>query len=68
VATHDVEFVAEVADRVLVMAQGEIVADGATADVIVASPALAPQVARILAPGRWLTVGDVAAALGRSTA
>ena len=50
VATHDVEFVAEAADRVVVMAEGEVVADGPTADVIVASPAFAPQVAKVLAP------------------
>ena len=56
VATHDVEFVAEAAHRVIVMAEGEIVADGPTADVIVASPAFAPQVAKILAPRPWLTV------------
>ena len=62
-ATHDVEFVAAVADRVVVMAEGEIVADGPTADVIVASPAFAPQVAKILAPQPWLTVDQVARAL-----
>jgi energy-coupling factor transport system ATP-binding protein len=56
VSTHDVEFVAESAHRVVVMAEGEIVADGPTADVIVASPAFAPQVAKILAPRPWLTV------------
>jgi energy-coupling factor transport system ATP-binding protein len=56
VATHDVEFVAESAHRVIVMAEGEVVADGPTADVIVASPAFAPQVAKILAPRPWLTV------------
>ena len=56
VATHDVEFVAATAHRVIVMAEGEIVADGPTADVIVASPAFAPQVAKILAPLPWLTV------------
>jgi energy-coupling factor transport system ATP-binding protein len=56
VATHDVEFVAETAHRVIVMAEGEVVADGPTAEVIVASPAFAPQVAKILAPRPWLTV------------
>jgi energy-coupling factor transport system ATP-binding protein len=56
IATHDVEFVAETAHRVIVMAEGEVVADGPTADVIVASPAFAPQVAKILAPRPWLTV------------
>ena len=35
IATHDVEFVAEAADRVVVMAEGEIVADGPAADVVV---------------------------------
>ncbi|MPZ97438.1 MAG: ATP-binding cassette domain-containing protein [Propionibacteriales bacterium] len=62
-ATHDVELVAEVADRVVVLGDGELVADGSTADVIVASPAFAPQVAKVLAPLKWLTVADVAAAL-----
>ncbi len=62
-ATHDVELVAEVATRVLVMAEGEIVADGPTPEVVVASPAFAPQVAKVLAPQPWLTVADVATAL-----
>ncbi|MER5300707.1 ATP-binding cassette domain-containing protein [Streptomyces lasiicapitis] len=56
VSTHDVEFVARTADRVVVMAEGEIVADGPAADVIVASPVFAPQVAKVLAPLPYLTV------------
>ncbi len=63
VATHDVEFVAGAADRVVVLGDGEIVADGPTAEVVVASPAFAPQVAKILSPQPWLTVAEVAAAL-----
>jgi energy-coupling factor transport system ATP-binding protein len=63
IATHDVEFVASAADRVIVMAAGDVVADGATADVLVASPAYAPQVAKILAPLRYLTVDQVTATL-----
>lgn len=63
ISTHDVEFVARAADRVVVMAEGDIVADGPTADVIVASPVFAPQVAKILAPLPYLTVAQVAAAL-----
>jgi energy-coupling factor transport system ATP-binding protein len=63
VSTHDVEFVATVADRVVVMAEGDIVADGSAVDVLAASPAFAPQVAKILAPLPWLTVDQVAAAL-----
>jgi energy-coupling factor transport system ATP-binding protein len=62
-ATHDVEMVAEVATRVLVLADGEVVADGAATDVVVSSPAFAPQVAKIMAPQPWLTAADVAAAL-----
>ena len=63
VATHDVEFVAATADRVVVLAEGEVVADGPTAEVVVASPAFAPQVAKILHPEPWLTVAEVEAAL-----
>ncbi|MET7424691.1 ATP-binding cassette domain-containing protein [Dactylosporangium sp. NPDC005555] len=63
VATHDVELVAALADRVVVMAQGEIVADGPTADIVVASPTFAPQVAKVLHPQPWLTAADVAEAL-----
>ncbi|MDQ2757030.1 MAG: ATP-binding cassette domain-containing protein [Actinomycetota bacterium] len=63
VATHDVEFVAACADRVVVMAQGEVIADGPTASVVAASPSFAPQVAKIMAPQEWLTVDQVAAAL-----
>jgi energy-coupling factor transport system ATP-binding protein len=62
-STHDVEFVATVADRVVVMADGDVVADGPTAEVIVASPAFAPQVAKILYPADWLTVAEIEEAL-----
>jgi energy-coupling factor transport system ATP-binding protein len=62
-ATHDVELVAEVADRVVVMAEGELVADGPVERVLTTSTAFAPQVSRILGPGPWLTVSDVERAL-----
>jgi len=64
VATHDVEFAAAWADRVVVMAEGEVVADGPTAEVVVASAAFAPQVAKVLHPEPWLTVAQVEAAVG----
>ena len=64
-ATHDVEFAAGVADRVLLLAGGEIITDGPTRDVVLSSPVYAPQVAKVLAPSAWLTVAEVAAALGR---
>ena len=62
-ATHDVELVADLADRTVVLAEGEIVADGPTAEVVTASPVFAPQVAKILAPQPWLTVREVARAM-----
>ena len=58
-ATHDVEIVAEVADRTIFLADGEKVADGSTLEVLLASPAFAPQVAKVMSPRPWLTVGDV---------
>jgi energy-coupling factor transport system ATP-binding protein len=59
IATHDVELVAELADRTIFLADGDKVADGSTIDVLLASPAFAPQVAKVMSPRRWLTVGDV---------
>ena len=63
VSSHDVEFVASVADRVVVMGAGEVVADGPAPEVMVASPAFAPQVAKILAPLAFLTMDQVTDAL-----
>jgi energy-coupling factor transport system ATP-binding protein len=63
VSTHDVEFAARAADRVVVMAEGDIVADGPTTEVIVASPVFAPQTAKILSPLPFLTVDQLAAVL-----
>ncbi|MFD8092178.1 ABC transporter ATP-binding protein [Streptomyces malaysiensis] len=62
-ATHDVELAAEIAHRVVILAEGEVVADGPTAEVVVSSPAFAPQVAKVLAPLPWLTVPQVREAL-----
>ncbi|UNX53685.1 ABC transporter ATP-binding protein [Georgenia sp. TF02-10] len=64
VTSHDVEFLAGCADRVVLLADGEVVADGAADEVLLASPAFAPQVAKILAPVPLLTVAQVRAALG----
>ena len=65
---HDVELVASVATRVAILADGELVADGPTADVVVSSPMFAPQIAKILAPQEWLTVAQVKAALAETGA
>lgn len=64
-ATHDVELAAELAHRVVLLAEGEVIADGPAAEVVVTSPSFAPQVAKILAPQHWLTVSQVREALQR---
>jgi energy-coupling factor transport system ATP-binding protein len=63
VATHDVEFVAATAQRVVVLAEGEVVTAAPVDEALAASPVFAPQVAKVLAPEPWLTVEQVADAL-----
>lgn len=61
--THDVELVAQVADRVLFLEEGGVAQAGPAAAVFDALPRFAPQVARLF-PGRgWLTVDDALAGL-----
>ena len=61
-ATHDVELVAEAADRVVMLAAGDVVANGSPLEVLGDSSVFSPQTTRVL--GRpWLTPEDVAAAL-----
>lgn len=62
-STHDVEFVAVCAERVVLLAEGELVADGTARDVLVASPTFAPQVARIMHPHPVLTVDELRSSL-----
>ncbi len=66
VATHDVEFVARTATRVVVLAEGEVVASGTTRNVLAASPVFAPQVAKVLAPQDWLTTDEVSTGLAEA--
>ena len=63
--THDVELAAALADRVVLMSQGEVIADGAPAAVLGASPLFAPQVARLFPNMGWLTAEDVLRGEGR---
>ncbi|MFM8973404.1 MAG: ATP-binding cassette domain-containing protein, partial [Actinomycetota bacterium] len=58
-ATHDVELVAEVAHRAVVLADREVVADGPAREVVCHSPVFAPQIAKVVAPLAWLTVTEV---------
>ncbi|MCU0279083.1 MAG: ATP-binding cassette domain-containing protein [Candidatus Nanopelagicales bacterium] len=61
VATHDVEFVAVIGDRVIVMADGEVVTDADVRTALTSSPAFAPQVQKVLAPLPVLTVEEACA-------
>jgi energy-coupling factor transport system ATP-binding protein len=63
-ATHDVELAARVADRAIVLADGQLITDGPARQVVCHSPVFAPQVAKVLAPEEWLTVDEVRLALG----
>ena len=56
--THDVELVAQAADRVVVFDQGEVIADGPPAEVLTSSSLFAPQVARLFPGTGWLTIED----------
>ncbi len=63
-ATHDVELAAEVADRVVLLADGRLVADDPSPQVLANSTAYAPQIARVLHPLPLLTLGAVQSAMG----
>ena len=56
--THDVELAATVADRVVLMSQGDVIASGDPAGVLGASPLFAPQIARLFPDSGWLTADD----------
>ncbi len=57
--THDVELAAQAADRLILLENGLLAAQGSPDEVLSGSPIFAPQVARIF-PGRgWITVRDV---------
>jgi len=65
VASHDVEFLALVADRIAQLAGGQIVAEGPARTLLTDSAFTAPQVARVLAPAPLLTVAEARAALAQ---
>lgn len=59
VSTHDVEFAAATSSRTLLMADGELIADGTTTSLLTSSAAYAPQMAKVFAPVPLLTPDDV---------
>jgi ABC-type multidrug transport system ATPase subunit len=62
IATHDVELAAAAATRVVMLAGGEVIADGDPASVLGDSHVFAPQMTRVFGPG-WLTPEQVAEAM-----
>jgi energy-coupling factor transporter ATP-binding protein EcfA2 len=64
--THDVELAVQAADRVILMNNGLISADGKPWDVLSQSPAFAPQVLKLFPDQGWLTLEDVIGAIDAS--
>ncbi len=64
-ATHDVEFAAEFARRVIVLKEGRVVADGPAAELL-ACGALATETARLMPGGGALTPAQGAVELARA--
>jgi len=62
IATHDVELAAASATRVVLLAGGEVIAEGSPDHVLGDSQVFAPQMTRVFGPG-WLTPEQVAAAV-----
>lgn len=62
-ATHDVELVAEWADRVILLGDGEVVADGSPREILSGSLTFATQINKLFG-GEALTVADGLTALG----
>ncbi|AKU17174.1 ABC transporter ATP-binding protein [Luteipulveratus mongoliensis] len=58
-ATHDVEMAADVADDVVLLADGDIIGQGPAREILCESPAFAPQVAKVMHPLPYLTVPEV---------
>jgi ABC-type multidrug transport system ATPase subunit len=63
VATHDVEFAARFADRVLLLGDGELIADGPATAILAGGWYFATEVARILGGDGAITPEDGAAVL-----
>jgi energy-coupling factor transport system ATP-binding protein len=61
--THDVEMATRIAQRVVVLEEGRITADGPVEEVLSRLEAFEPQMARLFPGRRWLTVAEVMAAV-----
>ncbi|MDQ2622556.1 MAG: ABC transporter, partial [Actinomycetota bacterium] len=58
IATHDVEFAATFADRVVLFGEGEVIADAPARTVLSGGWYFATEVARVLDQPGLITVGD----------
>lgn len=67
-ATHDVEFVAAHADRVVVMAQGSIISDDSPTASFASSSVFTTQVGRVMHPFPIITIDQLAQCLPSVTA
>jgi energy-coupling factor transporter ATP-binding protein EcfA2 len=66
VATHDTEFASEFAERVVLMGQGVVIADGPAAEVLAGGWHFATETARVLGgAGGALTPDEGARVIGR---
>jgi energy-coupling factor transport system ATP-binding protein len=64
VTTHDVEFASRFADRVLLLGEGELIADGDADEILSGGWYFATEVARILRGGGAITPEAGAALIG----
>ena len=67
VATHDVEFAAGFADRVILLGDGELIADSDTGEVLAGGWYFATEISRVLDMPGVVTVEDGVVALGQMT-
>ncbi|MGD1994890.1 MAG: energy-coupling factor transporter ATPase [Anaerolineae bacterium] len=66
--THDVELAAQAADRVVVLSQGRVIAEGCPETVLTASHLFAPQISRLFPGTGWLTAEHALAGLRKQAA
>ena len=63
-ATHDVELAAACADRVILLAEGQVVVDGPVREVMTDSQVFSSQINKLFRDPKFLVVDDVLHALG----
>lgn len=66
IATHDVEFAAAATRRTVVLAEGDVIADGPTRVICSSSPAQAPQLAKVFRPADVVGIADLGVPVGRA--